>query len=85
MLSIFRLSPAVTRLFFLFFFISFFWWLFSSQDPKWAGHKADPSRAQEDLSNGFGIEDRGAPREWNDEYQCLLELSNDSPDLVSRV
>ncbi|CAN0316213.1 unnamed protein product, partial [Laminaria digitata] len=50
-------------------------------DPKWAGHKADPSRAQEDLSNGFGIEDRGVPREWNDEYQCLLELPNDSPDL----
>lgn len=51
-------------------------------DPKWAKHKADPSRAQDDLSNGFGMEDRGVPREWNDEYQCLLELPNDTPDLV---
>eukprot|EP00904_Undaria_pinnatifida_P008674 jgi/Undpi1/4937/HiC_scaffold_19.g08289.m1 len=56
-------------------------WNMPLPDPKWAIHKADPSRAQEDLSNGFGIEDRGVPREWNDEYQCLLELPNDSPDL----
>lgn len=53
-------------------------------DPKFAAHKADPSRAQEDLSSGFGMEDRGVPREWNDEYQCLLELPNDTPELVSR-
>lgn len=52
-------------------------------DPRWGEHKADPSRAQDDLSSGFGMEDRGVPREWNDEYQCLLELPNDTPDLVS--
>lgn len=52
-------------------------------DAKWSGHKADPSRAQEDLTNGFGVDDRGVPREWNDEYQCLLELPNDTPELVS--
>ena len=56
--------------------------LITTKDPKWAAHKADPSRAQEDLSNGFGMEDRGVPREWNDEYQCLLELPSDTPDLV---
>lgn len=73
------------RCFCLFCFVPFFSDVFSPEDPKWAIHKADPSRAQEDLSNGFGIEDRGVPREWNDEYQCLLELPNDSPDLVSKV
>lgn len=51
-------------------------------DAKWSGHKADPSRAQEDLTSGFGVDDRGVPREWNDEYQCVLELPNDTPELV---
>lgn len=52
------------------------------EDPKWGEHKADPCRAQDDLSSGFGMEDRGVPREWNDEYQCLLELPNGTAELV---
>ncbi len=66
--------------FFLFFIFYVLDLCFS--EPKWAEHKADPSRAHDDLSSGFGMEDRGVPREWNDEYQCLLELPNDTPDLV---
>lgn len=52
-------------------------------DTKWWGHKPDPGRAQDDLSHGWGMDERGVPREWNDEYQSLLELSNDTPDQVS--
>lgn len=28
------------------------------------------------------MEDRGVPREWNDEYQCLLELPSGTAELV---
>lgn len=53
-------------------------------EAKWGGHAADPTRAQEDMTCGFGMEDRGVPREWNDEYQCLLELPSDKPDAVRK-
>ncbi|CAM9717363.1 unnamed protein product, partial [Ectocarpus sp. 8 AP-2014] len=56
-------------------------WNMPIPDPKWGEHKADPCRAQDDLSSGFGMEDRGVPREWNDEYQCLLELPSGTAEL----
>ncbi|CAM9103094.1 unnamed protein product [Phaeothamnion confervicola] len=38
------------------------------------GHMADPNRAEEDLSNGFGMDERGALRDWNDEHQGVRDL-----------
>lgn len=38
-------------------------------------HQADPSRAEASFLDSFGLDDRGALREWNDEIQGLHELS----------
>jgi protein TIF31 len=37
-------------------------------------HKYDPSRAQVVLADSFGMEEKGVPREWNEEIQSIRAL-----------
>ena len=48
-----------------------------------AVHKYDMSRVQEELCDGYGVEDRGVTRDWNEELQAMRELP--AEELVQRV
>jgi len=39
-----------------------------------AGHKLDLNRMEEDLLNAYGMDERGALRDWNEEYQSVMEM-----------
>ncbi len=43
-------------------------------------HSFDPARAQEDFMSGFGMDDRGAIRDWNEELQVARELPSATID-----
>jgi protein TIF31 len=44
-----------------------------------AGHTYDATRAEDDLLCGFGLDERGAIRDFNEEWQCVKELPRDTP------
>lgn len=41
-------------------------------------HTADMSRLQDDLLDSFGFDERGIPREWNEEFNSIQELPVES-------
>lgn len=44
------------------------------------GHMFNPQRAEDDLSATFGMDERGALRDWNDELQSCREFQCKSPE-----
>lgn len=50
------------------------WTFFNHSKPTYE-HNFDIYRSQDDMSNSFGIEEKGTTKEWNEEFQAILRLS----------
>jgi len=48
------------------------WW--DSPSVAWVRHRHDLNRAEDELAAAFGMDERGALRDWNEEYQSCRSL-----------
>ena len=53
-------------------------WTFFNNTKHNYEHTFDVYRSQDDMSNSFGIEEKGSSKEWNEEYQAILRLAMNS-------
>ncbi|KAA0145545.1 hypothetical protein FNF31_08027 [Cafeteria roenbergensis] len=60
------------------------WW--ERSDVAWSHHRHDLNRAEDELGAAFGMDERGALRDWNEEYQSCRMLPTDTlPQRVVRA